>query len=498
MLQLGRIVAAAAAIAGFQAASAASAADEPLAPCRLKGVPQEIRCGFVEVPEAPDQPAGRKLKIQFAVVPAIAKNKARDPVFVLAGGPGQAAMQVAPLTMPLFADINTRRDIVFVDQRGTGKSHPLSCPDDDKPTDFADNADVQRQIDRVGACIKTLDADTRHYATWIAVRDLDAVRARLGADQVNLWGASYGTRVGLEYLRQFPTRVRTLVIDGVATPDMRLPASFSIDAQRALDSTLAACAADADCKARYPAFAQNVDALVARVAAKPLVVRVTDPLTGKVDDVPLSRETLLSALRTPLYVPTFAAMLPYAVERAAVDDFAPIAGMMAAFAGNGAMRLNWGMHFAVICAEDMQRVTEADRAAATATRFGASFIDLYDKACKQVPHGTAPAGFYTLPTSQVPVLLLSGGVDPVTPPRHAELVAKAMPNSLHLVGPHLGHGVSGQGCAPDLIARFVRQASFDGIDGACLARLPTPRFFKPPEGRPRAAGNDTQGRSAKP
>jgi pimeloyl-ACP methyl ester carboxylesterase len=440
------------------------------------------------MPETPGKMDGRTLRIEFAVVPALAKSKAPDPLFVLAGGPGQAAMQVAPLMMPVLGQINTRRDIVFVDQRGTGKSNPLTCPDDDKPTALAERVDMPQQIARIGACLRTLDADPRQYATWIAVRDLDAVRALLGAERINLWGGSYGTRAGLEYLRQFPQRVRTLVLDGVAPPDMRLPASFAVDGQAALDKTIAACAKEAACSAQFPDFARQLDALFGRFGSQGVTLTLTDPLTGRPEKVPFTRESMLAALRTPLYAPQFGAMLPYVVERATRDDFTPLVAMLAAFSGNNTTHLAWGMHFAVICAEDVPRIDAADRAAAAATRFGAGFIGLYEQACEQVPHQPAPAEFYTIPPATVPVLLLSGGADPATPPRHAEFVAKALPNSRHLIAPHLGHGVSSQGCAPELLARFVRQASFDKIDGACLERLPTPPFFRPPTGPASSTG----------
>ncbi len=479
---LVRVRAAAAALFLASTASAAHAEAVGLSPCRIPGLAQEIHCGKVEVPEAPGATSGRHLQIEYAVVPAIAKSKAPDPLFVLAGGPGQSAMQVAALVMPVLAQINTRRDIVFVDQRGTGKSHPLTCDDENKQAPFAEAVDVQRQLARIGACLRRLDADPRQYATWIAVRDLDAVRAQLGAEQINLWGASYGTRVGIEYLRQFPDRVRTAVLDGVAPPDMRLPAAFAVDGQAALDRIVAACAADKACSTRYPAFARQLDALFERFAARPVTVTLTDPLTGRIEPMPLTRQAMLSALRTPLYAPPFAIMLPYVVERAAQDDFTPLATMLAAFGGNGAMRLSWGMHFAVVCAEDMPRIGAEDRAAAAATRFGTGFIELYEEACKEVPHQDAPAEFYSVGPSKAPVLLLSGGADPATPPRHGEAMAKALKNSRHLVAPNLGHGVSAQGCAPELIARFIRQASFDGIDGACLAKLPAPPFFRPPTG----------------
>jgi pimeloyl-ACP methyl ester carboxylesterase len=465
-------------------ASAATPTAAPLAPCRLVGLSQELRCGHVEVAEDPASSNGRRIRIEFAVVPALAKNKAPDPLFVLAGGPGQAAMSLAHLALPMLSQINTRRDIVFIDQRGTGKSHPLLCaPEENKKRPrLSESFDLQRQIERVGACLRSLDADPRQYATWIAVRDLEAVRTLLGVERVNLWGASYGTRVGLDYLRQFPDRVRTAVLDGVAPPDMRLPASFAIDGEAALDRMIARCASDAACAARYPAFATQVDALFKRFSSQPVPLTLTDPLTGRPEQLPFTRESMLAALRTPLYAPQLAVMLPYVVDRASSNDFSPLAAMLTSFGSNETMRLSWGMHFAVICAEDMPRIQPADRANAATTRFGAGFIDLYEAACKEVPHQPAPAEFYSLPTASVPVLLLSGGADPATPPRHAELVAKALPNSRHLVAPNSGHGVSAQGCAPELIAKFVRQAAFDGIDGACLEKLPAPPFFRAPTG----------------
>jgi pimeloyl-ACP methyl ester carboxylesterase len=482
-IQLALLLAAAIGLTrGDACAAPAAAANAGLLPCRLTGLAQEVRCGEVEVAEDPAAPSGRRIKIQFAVVPALAKSKAPDPVFVLAGGPGQSAMQVAPLAMPMLAPMNTRRDIVFIDQRGTGKSNPLICPTDPKQERLADAVDMPRQIARISACLRTLDADPRQYATWIAVRDLDAVRAVLGAEQVNLWGASYGTRVGLEFLRQFPARVRTVVLDGVAPPDMRLPASFSVDGAAALDRMIAACAKDEACSARYPAFSAQVEALFKRFDSRPVTITMPDPLTGRAQQLPFTRESMLATLRTPLYVPQLAVMLPYVIDRASSDDFGPLAALVGSFSGNDSMRLAWGMHFAVVCAEDMPRIDAADRAAAAATRFGTGFIELYAQACKQVASRPAPVEFYTLPNARVPVLLLSGGADPATPPRHAAIVAQALPNSRHLIAPNLGHGVSAQGCAPELIARFVRQASFDGIDAACLERLPAPPFFRPPTG----------------
>lgn len=459
--------------------SAGAAAAQPaLQPCRLQGVEREVQCGRIEVAENPDAPTGRRIAIHYAVVPALARNKAADPLFVLAGGPGQAASRIAGPLQQVFAQINARRDIVYVDQRGTGQSNPLTCARPQPAMSLQESVDSRRAIERLAACVGTLAADTRYYATWIAMRDLDAVRAALGATRINLWGASYGTRAALEYLRQFPQHVRSLVLDGVAPADMVLPASFAVDADAALQRLLDACAADAACRNRFPDLHQRIATLLERGAG---TVTVAHPLSGQREVVTLDRAALAGLLRAPLYAPPLAAVLPQALASAAAGDYAPLLALSSSLSNAVEDNLAEAMHFAVICAEDLPRLDAAAIEAARRTRFGSEFIAQYQAACARVPTLPAPAAFYQSPSAAVPVLVLSGGADPATPPRHAEAVVKSLPNARHLVAPHLGHGVTMQGCAPDLITRFVRAAGFSDIDGACLTRLPAPRFFHLPQ-----------------
>ncbi|MGH6612165.1 MAG: alpha/beta fold hydrolase, partial [Burkholderiaceae bacterium] len=259
------------------------------------------------MPENPDVPNGRIIDVRFAVVPAIARNKQPDPIFVFAGGPGQAATRVARQIMPVLAELNARRDIVFIDQRGTGKSNPLQCEVDESSLRSA--LEPEQQIARLDPCLKALDADLRQYATWIAVRDFEAVRRQLGAEQINVWGGSYGTRAALEYMRQYPDRVRTAVLDGVAPPDMILPASFSLDADVALTALAQVCQRDQRCRSRYPDFGERVAALLKR-AESGIDIRVPHPLTGASESFRIDRKMLASLLRTPLYVPELASVLP--------------------------------------------------------------------------------------------------------------------------------------------------------------------------------------------
>jgi pimeloyl-ACP methyl ester carboxylesterase len=449
-----------------------------LEPCRIPGIEREVRCGAVAMPEDPDRPSGPTIDVHFAVVPAVARNKQGDPVFLFAGGPGQAATRMARQMLPVLSEVNTRRDVVLIDQRGTGGSHPLECQVEE--TSLAATLEQTQQLDSFRACLKGLTGDLRQYATWIAVRDFDAVRARLGADRINLWGGSYGTRAALEYMRQYPSRVRSVVLDGVAPPDMVLPVSFAVDADAGLASLVEVCARDPRCRRRYPEMADRVGELLAQ-ADRGVEVQVPHPLTGAPETMRLNRQILSSLLRVPLYAPQLSAVLPYALAQAAHGDYTALVALSSAVAGGINENFAAGMHFAVICAEDVPRVNAEQRAQLAATRFGDAFLDVYEQACREVPVRPVPPDFYAIPASPAPVLVLSGGLDPATPPRHGARVAERLGNARHIVSPFLGHIVSTQGCAPAQIAHFIRDASFERVDEACLTRLPPATFFQPIE-----------------
>lgn len=475
----------------------------PLSECRLPGLTQGARCGTLTRPENPQQPAGRSIEVHYAVVPALARNRLPDAIFILAGGPGQAARDLAATLTPLFAKLNQRRDLVFIDQRGTGASHPFACADLDPVLESATTSQLEgNETERIQralkSCLQNTQSDPRQYTTSIAVGDFDAVRAVLGYPQVNLWGASYGTRVALEYLRQYPERIRTAVLDGVSPADMRLPLAYAQDADAALSRLIADCRADVQCANHYPNLAKHVDGLFARLKNGPLTLSLNDARTGQPRTLQLSRVRLASWLRNPLYLPLFSSLLPHAVSRAAANDFAALAALASLFEGNLSGKIDVGMHLSVVCSEDLhglratanvalQDALRADVAALDKSRFGRGFYEQYRMACANWPAGTPPAGFFVPVSAKNPVLMLSGALDPATPPHHAERVARGLRDSLHLIAPRLGHGVSGQGCAPDLIERFIRQGHAEGIDGACLAVVPRPEFFIAPDGDAKAA-----------
>ena len=506
---------AAAGIGHAAVASAAAPATSSPAECRISGMAHAVLCGSVQRPLDPARPEGVKIAVHYVVVPAMARRKHADPVFVLAGGPGQSAISLAPAVMPLYARLNNRRDIVFVDQRGTGRSAPLIC-DDPAREPLAAQADTERRLQRLADCRAALQklphGDLRFFTTILAMQDLDAVRQVLGAERLNLVGASYGTRAALDYLRQFPAHVRRSVIDGVAPADMALPTSFSTDGQAALDALLASCDVDLACRRSFPALRADWARLLARL---PEAVSARHPLTGALEHFTLSREMVLDAVRGPLYAPALAAALPAAITDAANGRHEGLIGLSTMLAPRSAGRLAMGMHLSVVCAEDLPLMTEpasgsasasasasASPSASTATAtptptptpppapppsaardFGDSSAGLYRRMCRGWPRGEVPAAFYQIAPSASPVLVLSGGLDPVTPPRHGARVAAALGvKAQHIVVPHAGHGVMMLGCMRDAVYRFIDggdDQSAPPIDASCATSIPRPPAFVP-------------------
>ncbi|MES2889742.1 MAG: alpha/beta hydrolase [Pseudomonadota bacterium] len=468
-------------------AAAATAAVTTPPPCRLPGLPNEVRCGQLTRPLNPAQPQGPQIEVHYAVLPALTRQPRPDPLFVLAGGPGQSAIDLAPQVAGLFRRLNQQRDIVLVDQRGTGRSAPLVC-EEPRHEPLAAQA-LGPQVERLMRCRDVLARqaplrevqDLRWFTTSVAVQDLDAVRHALGFARVNLIGGSYGTRVALEWLRQHPTHVRRGVLDGVAPPDMALPHSSGQDAEAAFEALLKACDTEPGCSARHPKLRRQWRDLMAGL---PRAISVTHPVDGRRETVTLTPDLLAAWVRGPLYRPSLASALPAALAAAAEDDrWEGLVGLNAVLsARQGPAQVALGMHFSVVCAEDQPAVPAP--AAGTSLRWNDSGRQLYAQVCAQWPRGEVPAGFTTVATSPVPWLLLSGGLDPITPPRHGQRMAEALgPLARHVVLPHAGHGLMGVGCLGEVITRFfdsVDDAGALAVDAGCAQDVPRPPMFELP------------------
>lgn len=473
-----------AAVGALASALLPAAAAPSLAACRLDGIEHGARCGRLERPLDPARPDGPRITLQYAVLPALARHRLPDPVFFLAGGPGQSAIDVAGQVQGLLSRFVNRRDIVLLDQRGTGRSAPLLCDDEDADTPLARQFDREAQRQRIDACAQQLQqlphGDLRRYTTSIAAADLDALRRELGAPRINVVAASYGTRLGLELMRQFPRTVRRLVLDGVAPPDMVLPQAFADDARRALDGVFDGCEREPACARRHPQLRARWAQLRAGL---PREWSLVHPVTGAVERQRVTPEVLDTVLRGPLYSPALASALPQAMDEAIGGRLEPLAALAQAAGGRRGPGVAMGMHFSVVCAEDAPRLPPEAAGEDPLVR-------RYRDACQRWPRGEVPDGFYTLPPAPVPVLLLSGGLDPATPPRHGARVAEALaPLARHVVVPNAGHGVLALPCMRDVVFRFVDTADAAqalgsvAADARCAAQVPRPAAYAPPEPR---------------
>jgi pimeloyl-ACP methyl ester carboxylesterase len=463
------------------AASREESALDRLQPCTADEAPTDAYCGTYRVFENRETKQGRQIDLHIVVLPALSRDARPDPVFFLAGGPGQGAAQLARGLRELFRRVQSERDIVLVDQRGTGKSHPLKCETDMNSLGELNESDDE-MLARLRACMQGFDADLRLYTTDIAMDDLDEVRAYLGYDQINLYGGSYGTRAALVYLRRHEPHVRSVVLDGVAPTDMRLPLFFARDGQRALDLLIEDCAADDQCRSRYPNLGARLNALVERLERAPVTTTLVHPRTGQEETITVKASLVVSTIFGALYSPLASSLVPAIIERAERDDFQ---GMLALAFINGGVNENMaiGMQLSVICSEDYGRITPEDlEREAGSTIFGRSFVETRFKACEFWPKRSLPSEYYEPAKSSVPTLILSGALDPVTPPSWGDAVAAHLPNSLHLVAPATGHNVIATECGMRIVREFFERGTVDGLDGRCLNLLKRPPFFLTPAG----------------
>ncbi|MFI4952737.1 MAG: alpha/beta fold hydrolase [Burkholderiales bacterium] len=441
-----------------------------LSECRLPKLVTAAQCGTVEVPEDRGKPAGRRLAIAVAVLPATTLSPQPDPLIMLAGGPGQSADALAPLAAEL-GGVRRHRDIVLIDPRGTGKSAPLSCAalaPHDVFDDLAEPGAIEGAAQR---CIAELRAsgkvDVAQFTTSAFVADIDAVRVALGYEQVNLWGGSYGTRVAQEYLRRYPQHVRSVILDGTAPPSMRISLDLWPSREAAVDQVLAACAASAACRQAYP----DLDATLARIRATlgaARAISVADPRTGAARQLTPSFDMVIAALQGLVYVPELASLIPALLARADAGDYAPLAAAAMLLGDDVARTMNLALYFAVTCAEDAPRVSAADADRVLSTLRAPALARRSLAACEGWPRPQMPADFHAPVASDKPVLILSGGLDPVTPPSAGAEVASTLPNSRHVVAGGYGHLVSPHACAPRLIEKFVEKAGFATLPQSCI------------------------------
>jgi pimeloyl-ACP methyl ester carboxylesterase len=401
----------------------------PPEPCVVQGV--DARCGTFRVPENRAKPIGPTIGLNVVVLPALSTPARADAITYLAGGPGDAATEQAISQGWQSRALHLDRDILLVDQRGTGGSKP--------------------------------GGDVTQYGTRMAMDDLDAVRAALGYRQLDVIGSSYGATAAQVYLKLHPSSVRTLILTGATAIDVPYFDRYAVNAQRALDQLATLCASDADCRKAFPGWERRFGELVKAWNAHPVDGRTGDDLASVVQELLRDLEQAVS--------------IPLLVSSAAEGDYAPLEE---AGSPDRDVDLNL-MGSSIWCNEPWTGLNATGPWSTDFDGHTTEQIAGIREACSSVPKRAEPRSLWTLPTSSpVPVLALAGGADPQDPPANLSDLKRHFPDSRTVVFPHIGHEFNIGGCVDPIIADFVEHGTTKGLDTTrCDGVVVVPPFALP-------------------
>lgn len=435
-------------------------ADE-LSACRLPGIEEQARCGSLEVPENPALPAGRKLGIAVAVLPARQARALADPILVLMGGPGEEAIGAAADLAAWLEPLRRERDVLLVDQRGTGKSQRLSCDlyADVEPAvlfrDIFPVASVERCARELS---KTADLQQYSYANF--ARDLEHIRQRLGYGPMNLFAGSYGTRAAQVFIKMYPRSTRTALLVSVVPIDLPMPLPMSKAAQAAMDRVFQDCEAQPACRAAYPNVRNELAEVLRRLAEEDVTIRVP----GQATPVRLHRGRFAERLRSMMYRAEGADGIPQVIHRAYGGDYRPIVDDIADNARDISSAISFGLFFAITCNEDVAFIREADlRPATDGTYLGDYRVRQQQAACARWPKASLPASYRDPVQTSVPTLFVSGDTDPASGLWYTERAAKGFVRRAEVVLANRGH-TEYLPCLAEIYRRFVAAGAVAKLD----------------------------------
>lgn len=449
-----------------QAADIASNIANNTDTCYVEGVSDRLNCGFVTVPENPNKPDGKQIQVHYVVLPAVKNVNHEEALLAIAGGPGQSAIDNAAGFDAMLSKVRQQRDILLIDQRGTGRSNLLTCDEGaQSPLSFDDdNADTLAETQK---CLAKIDADVTQYGSLNAIKDFEAVRQHLGYKKLHVYGISYGTRMAQLYMRLYPAHLATVTLDGIVPMQQSvLEIGASID--RGFDLLFKDCQETTACHAQFPELKAEFDQVAASLAKAPVMENVYDPVTGEKTMLTMTRGKFYGSIRMALYQANVRALVPHAIHQAAKHNFQPILGLYSLTINNAGMAM--GMHASVVCGEDMHRITPAMREQAQHSFMGKTMLEGLEATCEVWKVPAVDDSFSEPISSDIPTLLLSGEIDPATPPSWGELAMEKLTNAKHFVAPYATHGVAYQSCANNLIADLVRSGSVKDLDGECLKK----------------------------
>lgn len=450
--------------------NAVRAAD--ISQCHVKGIKRWVKCAYLQVPLDHQNPSAGLIDTFAVVVPATSGKPEEDPLVIFAGGPGQSASEAVFILYSGFSGILNKRDIILIDQRGTGRSSPLACDFDD------DVISMQDQREAVTACLASVQNDTRQFNLENSVHDFAHMIKALGYAKVNIYGISYGTRTAAHFYRRYADMVRSIIIDGVAPPDYSINLKGPEAADAAFESILTDCARSLECSKAYPDLRQSLDIYLSAARNGELRYQGSHPLTGEAVDMAISEISAVESVRNALYSITSTAFLPYTITEAAKGNVKPIFSQFFSSMDQGKMYL--GMTLSFLCAEDIAKISPQEALEWGKKSFAQdTFYRNFANLCSVWPHAdpnSLPDDLDAPWTGDVPLIALSGMYDPITPVSGGDHVVKTLENARHIIVPAAGHGVFSTKCVPYLMNKFIEDIKPDDLDISCLDGIKRPLF----------------------
>ncbi|MCS5593913.1 MAG: alpha/beta hydrolase [Porticoccaceae bacterium] len=433
--------------------------------CYVDGLSDRLRCGYVKVAENPSNPNGRKINIHYAVIPAVKNIYPNQAFLAIAGGPGQSAIDNAPLFDNTFGQVRETRDILLIDQRGTGRSNILQCPEDKDISPLLINGDDFDSVAETKKCLASIDSDVAQYTSTNALNDFEVVRKFLGYDKLHVYGISYGSRMAQLYMREHAEALATVTLDGVV-PMQQSVLAIGLAIDRAFNLLISDCESQDQCQKQFPSIREALANIESQLLLEPIKTQIFHPMTAQPTEFLLTHDKFLGVIRLALYSPNTRALLPHAIDQAGKGNYQAILGLYSL--SMEGMDIAMGMHASVVCSEDIHRLSTDLSAELEQSYIGKTMFSELSKVCSVWPSDKVDESFSAPVSNNIPTLLLSGELDPATPPDWAKLAMTDMKNAKHLIAPYAAHGVAMQSCANRIVAQLVEQESTVELNGDCL------------------------------
>ena len=449
-----------------------------------------VQCGNLVVPENRTDPDSRMIELHVMLFGTASRNPDPDPLVYLAGGPGSSIVETSLYQLPLFLRFLEERDVIVFDQRGVGASQPaLDCPEDKEAVFDGLNRHLTVEEERavhveaMRTCRERLageGVDLTGYNTSENAADVRDLRKAMGITEWNLYGVSYGTRLALATMRDYPQGIRSVILDSTFPLDVDFYASIVPNAGRAFRNLFDECAESPTCGRAYPDLEEKLYATAAVLDKQPGKATVFNPFTRQTHEVVVTGDRLVDTVFDALYVKDYIPLLPELIYDAAEYEFDMFEFVFGTIIGQIDFRSS-GMYFSTHCADEAPYTTQAqvESASNSYPRLAAylepeSIFDICDF------WGSEPNDIKSAPIdATIPTLILAGSFDPITPPEWGRRAGSVIPGSHYVEFPSAAHGIlSSSDCSFDISLEFLRDPDREP-DASCVAELPLMAFKTP-------------------